>query len=52
MVIEKFTAARDDVAVMQIDGEENPSGSLEAVSPDKAEKQLAPMNPEVRAIYE
>jgi len=31
---------------------QNPDGSLEAVSPDEAEKLLAAMSPEVRALYE
>ncbi len=31
---------------------QNPDGSLEAVSPREAEKRLAAMNPEMRAMYE
>ena len=31
---------------------QNPDGSLEAVSPDEAERRLAAMSPEVRALYE
>jgi len=31
---------------------QNPDGSLEAVSPDEAERRLASMSPEVRALYE
>jgi len=31
---------------------QNPDGSLEAVSPQEAERRLAAMSPEVRALYE
>jgi len=31
---------------------QNPDGPLEAVSPDEAEKRLANMGPEKRALYE
>ncbi len=31
---------------------QNPDGSLEAVSPEEAEKRLAAMSPKVRALYE
>ena len=31
---------------------QNPDGSLEAVSPDEAEKRLVAMSPEVCVLYE